>query len=374
MSDSNSIQTPKIDSNKKKPRMGDSITSKVLNHFKEVPANDSSKEPNKSHICNLCQQKYCGSKSWNLVLHIQKCHPNEYQKIAQKDSIKLKRLIFLQNCTEIISVNGRSFSYLYDSGFRAVAKDKLAEFETAGLGINLSNHDLVEVKSHLHETSQLIQTKIRNEIEHRPLSLLADIVTIRNRSICGFSIQYILNGQLKIRSIGMVELLQRKTGKYIAEIIIKRLNEFGIHLKQIVTITTDNGANVLKMVSDINSHLQVEMEPIEPVASESENENANDDEDPDVLIEKLLQEQTEITDDYAIDQVLGEVDFNQENSTLLNEMCTEMLSFGSDIWDITGVNCAEHTFQNAIEDAMEKLDARLRMSCRYVVVLVNSSG
>lgn len=196
---------------------------------------------------------------------------------------------FLQNCVEIISVNGRPFSYLLDSGFQVIIKDKLRELETGGYAINLTQQNLSEMKEHLEKTAQKVREKIANETENRPLSLLLDIATRQRRSICGFSVQYVFNGQLKIRSIGMIELLDKHTGKYIADLIIKRLKEFGVGLKQVITITTDNGSNVLKMVREINETLKASIDKtqqIDRIAIENENENEN--ENADVLIERAV--------------------------------------------------------------------------------------
>lgn len=190
------------------------------------------------------------------------------------------------------------------------------------------------------------------------LAYLVDIVTRQRRSICGFSVQYILNGELKIRSIGMVELLESHTGKYIANVIIARLKEFGIELRQIITITTDNGSNVLKMVRDINNHLQSEINHARQLhfndqIDSNEHEIAN--EDTDALIEQLLSNEQEITDDEAYERLFEEVDFNQDHTTLLNAMTAEIALAEPEIWDITGINCAVHTLQLAVKDALSKL-------------------
>lgn len=173
----------------------------------------------------------------------------------------------------------------------------------------------------------------------------------------------ILNCELKVRSIGMIQLLQSHTGKYIAEVIIKRLKEYGINLKQIITNTTDNGANVLKMIRDIHEHLQTEIDRAQKSTTNEQIEHIENDtasEDADALIEQLLNNENEIADDEAYQRLFEEVEFNQDNSTLLNVMYDEIASFGVDIWDITGINCAEHTLQLAIKDAISKLSREIK--------------
>lgn len=161
-----------------------------------------------------------------------------------------------------------------------------------------------EVKQLLQKTARKIQEKIAKETENRPLSLLVNITTRQRRSICGFSLQYVFNGQLKVRSIGMIELLNKHTGQYIAEVIMKHLNELGISLKQIITITTDKGSNVLKMIRDINDHLKASIDrtkQADQIDTCTTNENEN--EDADDLIAKFLNDQPEITEEEEYEQL-----------------------------------------------------------------------
>lgn len=249
-------RTPKKTPQKRK-RAEDSIGSRAVKYFNKISETNLADDSSKTHICVTCHTQINGSKEWNLAQHLQKCHIDIYQEIiGDKDTPEIKRLKFLQNCVEIVCVNGRPFASLLDSGFQKIVQNTLEELRTAGCPINIAHQNLPEVKDHLHKTAQQIQYEITKETQNRPLSLLVDIVTRQDRSICGFSVQYVLNGERKIRSVGMVELLQSHTGIYIAEIIVGRLKEFGIELKQIITITTDNGPNVLKMVRDINDRVR----------------------------------------------------------------------------------------------------------------------
>ena len=112
----------------------------------------------------------------------------------------------------------------------------------------------------IFEFSIFAREKIPTEVKNRVLSLMVDIVTKRGRSILGFSVQYVLNGKHTVRSIGMIELYESHTGVYLADVIVKRLKEFCIELHQVITITTDNGANVLKMIRDLECHLHKAIE------------------------------------------------------------------------------------------------------------------
>lgn len=286
----------------------------------ETTKNGSEKETEKNkktHKCKLCNSELNGSKEWNLSLHPLNCHYDVYLEITceKKEPIEVKRLKLLQNCTEIVSVNGRPFSYLKDSGFKSIIKDTLTEFHDGKQPLNLSDANLSEVKSHLSQTAEKIRDHIKRETEKRPLNLMCDIVTKHRRSILGVSLQYSVNGQRKVRSIGMIELHESHTGAHLADVIVKRLHELNINLKQIVTITTDNGSNILKMVRDMACHLRAEINQSNQDEHETQSTsvqnsiplNPNNNEiEVDAAIDDLLFGTPEILDydDAAIQQIM----------------------------------------------------------------------
>lgn len=353
---------------RKRKRMEGTISDMSSKYFSEI---DQTKCGNivriKTHICDLCGQQLNATKLWNLSNHLSTCHPEIYLKItADKiEKIPTKRLKLLQNCTEIVAVNGRPFSCLHDSGFQSIIAKTLKELVDAKQPLNLSDHNLTEVKKHLSETAEKMRKHIQNEVKDQSLSLLCDIVTKHNRSILGVSVQYSFNGQLKIRSIGFIELQESHTGKYLAEVIIKRLGDFGINLKQILTITTDNGKNVLKMIRDMECCLHSEISQAKRnltqafISAESDVPRAGlSDQEIDSAIDELLADAREISDDEAFDMVYAEV-ASDRHETLLSEMSSEMANYGANIvWDIVGINCCAHTLQLGIKDAIAKLDKK----------------
>lgn len=345
-----------------KRRVQSSITSNCLQFFKplERKPSDENQTPNrkKTHICNLCDGPCNGTKEWNLAQHLRHNHPEIYAQIAPGiDPPLVDRLKFLQECVELVTVNGRPFACLSDSAFKSSHKTRLDKLHEAGCGFSLSNPNQKEVKDHLIKMSKQVRLKITNEVADKPLSILVDIVTKQQRSILGVSLQYALNGVLKIRSIGAIELCDLHTGEYLAKLLIERLKALQIDLKQIITITTDNGANVLKMVRDVEHELQAETNNvIQKTQLQDSNENDFSNEaEIDAAIDQILAEKREISDEEALEQVFEEVQFENQK-TLLNIMSSELEQLGANIiWDITGMNCAEHTLQLMIKDGLKKL-------------------
>lgn len=357
------------------------VTEKTLPYFEKIQTTNNSDSKNndvkskKTHVCKLCNNELNGTREWNLSSHLLNCHYDVYLEATSdiKEPIPIKRLKLIQNCTEIVTINGRPFSYLHDSGFKSIIKDTLTELRDGKQPLNLSDSNLTEVKNHLSKTAEKIRNHIRCETKDRPLSLMCDIVTKHRRSILGISLQYSVNGQRKVRSIGMIELHESHTGVYLAKKIVERLHELGINLKQIITITTDNGSNMLKMVRDMECCLRAEINQGKQNQNENQSTsvqnraplNTNENEaEVDSAIDNFLSETyaTDEDDDAAIQQIITEIDDQmavESHISLLGDVATEMINCGTNIeWDITSINCAAHTLQLGIKDAMKRLEQR----------------
>lgn len=349
-------------SQRKRTRSENALCSKSEQYYKKIDDKIIDGKPKAFYECTICKSQINGQNPSNLSSHLQYKHKEIFNTLnaGKKESIFFKRLKLLICLVEMVSINGRVFQSILDTGFLSIIQNKLDKFNAAGCSLNLHDGNLTEVKNLLHEIANKIKMKIEEEVHGRGISILVDIVTKNNRSIFGVSIQYRINGELKVRSIGMIELLKSHTAVYLADLIIQRLKVYGINLKQIITITTDNGANVLKMVRDIDAILQhainAEVPTNQPDSPHKSNLPHVEDVATDDAITVLLAETDELTDDDAIEMLYEDV-ISKSNENLLSLMCKEMESkFGLDVlYDITGVNCAAHTLQLAIKSALEKL-------------------
>lgn len=351
-----------MDSPRKRKRNEDTISAKASECFILTSEDDALK---KMYNCKICNVPINGTKLHNLSLHLRNMHVEKYNEITRQEHISVRRLDLLQNIVEIVSVNGRPFSSIHDSGFQKIIAEKVNSLNEAGYSLHLSDANLPTVKNHLNEMADAVRDKIKQEVCGRALSLMIDIGTKNHRSIFGISVQYIVNGKLKIRSLGMTELLKSHTAKYLADVVQDRLKLYGIDLRQILTITTDNGANVLKMVKDIDAILQTRMEeftniqaqPSEsPRKPQNPHSSANDESQIDAEIDEILLEMDETTDHDALEELFDDVELN-DNESLLTAISIQLVDeFGLNVlYDITGVNCSAHTLQLAIKDAMKRI-------------------
>lgn len=329
------------------------ITDKCKMHFEFVGKEKVKERDVDFYICKICSTKLNGTTAFNLVRHVKKVHSNLYNEIVGQKStpIQLERLQLLQNIVEIIALNGRPFTIIHDSGFQAIIQKDLEKLQAAGCGLSLSHPNFPEVKKHLRDMATGVRIKIKEEVSGRPLSLLVDIVTKNNRSIFGMSVQFMMNGELKVRSIGMIELMQSHNAEYLSKIVCDRLHVFEIHLKQVFTITTDNGSNVLKMVKDVEAILKKKVEAVEHVPFECL--PAIDDQ-----ISNFLAGEDDMTDEQAISSIFDEA-MSTKHQNLLTAVCEKLKDNGENVsWDIHGIKCAAHIAQLAIKNSIENLDEK----------------
>lgn len=224
--------------------------------------------------------------------------------------------------------------------------------------------------------AQQARAKIRGEVKNRHLAALLDIVTLNNRSILGLSVQFRSNETLIVRSIGMLELVESHTAKYLGEVMNKCLNEFEIGLRQIVSISKDNGANVSKMVRDIDDcvkgalHENHEQLKITQVVEEID---ASDEDNTDHDIAQLLNESDDVTDEQHLMNLFEDVLLDSHKNTL-NQVSKEIENYGYNIkWDISEVNCAVHTLQLGTCDSLKSLPMHQQnviQLCRKLVKFV----
>ncbi|XP_037932575.1 zinc finger BED domain-containing protein 4-like [Teleopsis dalmanni] len=85
-------------------------------------------------------------------------------------------------------------------------------------------------------------------MKHRLLSLKIDSGTRLSRNIFGISAQFISKNEIRSRILGMVELKgpNASASNILAKEILSTLTKYDIQIGQIVSITSDNGANMIK--------------------------------------------------------------------------------------------------------------------------------
>lgn len=370
-----------------------SLNEKAQKYFVEI----SDEDTDKTHKCLVtnCGKQLKAKKAHNLVSHIEHCHNEiytEYFSQQEKNSkyYALKQLIFIQNCTEIVTYNARSFNQLSDSGFQKIVAAEMKELSDNGFGINLNDKNHPEIKKYIKSVAADIRELIMQEARDKYISIMADTATKNGKSFFGISMQFRTDSKTLIRSIGMQLLNKSNTGIYLKKKVEQCLAKYEISKSHLFSVTTDNGSNMLKMVKEIAKN---GTDNLNNIVGDSDYEDDydsdavfdNDDDnsgiqlinnrsstaDNRILIEVSDEEATNIIDEYeAINEfdelsaiINDPIDDSQES--VLQEMVNE---FNNPDYDIISIRCAAHTLQLAIKDALNKTNIQNLLNfCREIV-------
>lgn len=344
----------------------------------------------KQFICTLCDGKLNGTCGSNLVSHFKSRHKDIFAAkiaVSSEDSFAAQRLKLIYSCVELVAINSQPFSLLTCSGFISAIQHKLQAFQLAGCPLNLSDHHVRELKETVIEIARNIKEQVKIEMRNKLISVMVDGATRNGRSIFGINVQYKIDGVLKVVTLAMRELNSAHTAEYLGNVLQDVLNEYGVSLSQIISVTTDNGSNMLAMVKDLENKLFGDLD------SNDENENqiadsdivmqhddtgddgavdiANiSDEETAFEIEQVLQ-QTELTDDDALNLLFDDSSVYQE---LLEKLVGDLRKkSGNHHLFMASIKCAAHTLQLAVNDALKLLqrkDGNIISLCRVVAKFI----
>lgn len=250
-------------------------------------------------------------------------------------SISMNAAILKEACVELVTVNGRPFSLLDDSGFRKIVDPIVQELNKSKqtVAINPENiRDLVKMKA------AAIRTSISQDLQGKLVSMKIDGATRLDRSIMGVNVQFISNGVIEIRTLALTELHEKHTSMNLKEFIITLCEKYKISPEQLYSITTDNGANMVKavdlLVEELESNDQRERE--EQEVSITEDFNTMEEEDVFGNGGQASIDEIPLLNDFEVPP------YDEQSCTL-----------ESNGVPLRGVRCAAHTLQLAVDDALK---------------------
>ncbi|KAF0722198.1 zinc finger BED domain-containing protein RICESLEEPER 1-like isoform X1 [Aphis craccivora] len=308
----------------------------------------------KAENCSTC--KTCSSKikSKDPNVPVKKTNVDLYQFLKPSVKVKTDMKTLINACVELVTVNGLPYSMLDDSGFQNIINPILCGIQNSVV-LNSSS-----IKKYVHLESQLLINQISEDIAFKLVSLKVDAVTRCNRAFLGINVQYIVNGCIKLRSIGLVELTESHTGVYLKDIILKVIKKFNIQPQHLYTITSDNGANMLKAVSLIEKEtLQIPADEIDDNIIENDTgpenrlETSSDESDIDDISNSIDPDSTsQILNENQIFELLNEnIDIQFEQSErIINDVELQEIGYTS---IFTNIRCVAHTLQLAVLDSLK---------------------
>lgn len=348
----------------------DSLKEKVVQNFSLVSPKPHHK--NKPHYkCNIgnCQSVINGGQPTNLTQHLKQKHKDFFEMIIKSSddpkSLPVKRLKFIQNCAEMISINGRAFKSLSDSGFKKLVGEELHTLRRTGYGRGLRGPEYTAVKRHIKHQAKRVKEEICKEVKEKFVALMVDTASRNNKTFMGLSLQYILDGRAVIRCIGMTEVTEEHSSLNLKNMIMHRLNEFGINLKQVLSITCDNAANMIAMLKRFNM-LRDDEESDEEIESDEDDENAGTQHNDVEEMDGEPESDDESTDWMELDDEeeaeLDELLDDHDEYVKLVEKCVNDLAMKTMV--INGIRCAAHTLQLGVRDAL-----KLSRSAQFIGVI-----
>lgn len=377
-----------------------SLQSKALIYFERLHADY---DANHKYKCLIdgCEKVYDGRKKSNLVVHIKLKHLGVYENFIDPPAelrnsvpMAIRRIKFIRNCTELVTINSCPFSHLNLSGYQKSTEYELNVLKQAGYGTGLGSPHRLAVKEYIKDVSLKVIDRIKAETKNKFVSLMVDTATKNKRSIMGLCLQFIVNGRTVIRSIGMIQLTESHSSVNLMRLIFDRLSLYGINKEQLISVTTDNAANMTCMIRHMNENFEDDSgnpadaaeKPNTHIASERDTFDATEENQATELMSFLNFEFDEDEE-----ELIASTDLLADEDARVEAELAEMLSDRVDLenllrdlrsnidahtMNIKGVRCASHTLQLAIRDALssEKRFSFLIKLCRAVCKLLRKQS
>lgn len=318
------------------------LKARLATYFERV---DSQDPKNHNYRCQIenCGRIISGKQPTNLNSHAKSVHETFYEskiKIPGTDPTVLsyKRLEFIQDCAEMVALNGCPFSVLAKSGFKNLIADKVSLLVENGYGEGLAAPESPAVREYIARQASHIEETIQNEVKGKYVALMVDTATKNSKSFLGLSLKYVLNSQTVIRSLGIIEILNEHSAVNLQDEIMGRLRRHGIEKHQIIGICSDNATNMTATVKRFNAsnideksyNDEGNFENLSEFDYDSEEFMVESESDSDPVLERLLDDDQEYTD-------------------LLEHHLSD---YAKKTMNIHGIRCAAHTLQLAVGEAM----------------------
>ncbi|XP_070073359.1 uncharacterized protein [Drosophila takahashii] len=254
--------------------------------------------------CKICKITLTGNYVSNLKRHLQAKHRSDYEDDdgSSDDQVEEKKVKFSVTmgrneaknaCIDLVTKQKLPLAVFDSTGFKTLTNQIFC-------GLNMPAVTSRNIMGLVEERYHSIKIKIVNALKSRIICLKMDTATRCNRGILGVNVQFIENGKIVIKTLGLIELTKSHTSQNLCSEVQSIMDDFCIKKEQIYSITTDNGRNMVKAVDLLNKW------------------EIDDDESPDELQEEEL---------------------------------TQHLNIHS----IVSIKCAAHTLQLAIKDFFDRL-------------------
>lgn len=304
---------------------------------------------------NCSKKRLAGKQKNNCERHLRLIHKMVNfmaQKTMTTDAeitlkIKMSPATIYRSWVERVAVNGRTIGCMEDSGSKLLTDPLLKAFELAGVRVDVS---IPTLKTYLDKYAEEVKSKIREEVKDTIVHVKLDLARRLRRSILGVNIQFMKNDKIVVRTLCMKETNSSHTGEYICALVMDALDSFGIKYSQVHTITSDNGANVLKA-----GELFCGAQSIDFL-----NQSLSDLELDELFRPLNVDDETEDSSNDKESEEADAIEANVNSAISLLAAKTEIM---------TVIRCAAHILQLIVTIALSKTDyaKKLIKKCRRIV-------
>lgn len=171
-------------------------------------------------------------------------------------------------CLELVTKNGRPFSLFCDSGFQMLVAPMMQALKC--------HVDEKTIRDIVSERAAQVRSFLGDALKSTLLCIKMDIATRLDRSFLGINVQYVSNGQLRLKTLGVSEISGPHTAQSVRALLQGTLMKFNLSLDDVLSLTTDNGSNMIACTKIINEERERELHEDES-ESEDDGEIENDD-------------------------------------------------------------------------------------------------
>lgn len=296
-------------------------TLRPIKSFFEITEKGKSK-------CSIegCRSEIKSVAPSHLMRHIQQMHPTKLKQIGitslSQMSPALIREETLLLCVRLVTIHGRSFSALLDESFQRLLNERLYHVNKKRAHKDRLVVTIALIQKKVTEISGMVKKSIENELNGKSVSFSMDSASRHHRSILGVTVQFVEDGEIKLRTLLMQKITARHTAKTLSKMFTNMLEEYSIPKSKVFAIATDNGRNMIATSKELNRLAEVEADDWS--------------DDPAILLSNL------------------DGEYRQE---LLSEIVDELYNSGAfrqcDFKHISVIRCGCHTFQLALRAALQ---------------------
>ncbi|XP_052129402.1 uncharacterized protein LOC127750848 [Frankliniella occidentalis] len=110
-----------------------------------------------------------------------------------------------------------------------------------------------------------VRQKMAAEMEGRLMSMQVDGCSKRHRHFIGVNVQYIKDNETKVRTLAVEELHVRSSAENLKAVLHKILRKYDVPAKNVISVTSDNGANYLLAggLLNVSGELQQDLQELD---------------------------------------------------------------------------------------------------------------